>query len=146
MSLATVHHCFDSQDILYRTLVAPRSLSAPTLRFLSAFFAKKANSIPLDATLTRLLEPILWRHLKVLHTNRELTMKNNITLHSQAPNEVVRLNTCDMLLAAYPLDITSLASIQVLDTRIRKNIAKGTMDPRVEFILPKSYCKFKHKS
>ena len=28
----------------------------------------------------------------------------------------------------------------------RKNIAKGTTDPRVEFILPKSYCKFKHKS
>ena len=27
-----------------------------------------------------------------------------------------------------------------------KNIAKGTTDPRVEFILPKSYCKFKHKS
>ena len=26
------------------------------------------------------------------------------------------------------------------------NIAKGTTDPRVEFILPKSYCKFKHKS
>ena len=26
-----------------------------------------------------------------------------------------------------------------------KNIAKGTTDPRVEFILPKSYCKFKHK-
>ena len=25
------------------------------------------------------------------------------------------------------------------------NIAKGTTDPRVEFILPKSYCKFKHK-
>ena len=68
-SLATVYHCFDTQDILYRTLVAPRSLSAPTLRFLSVFFAKKANSIPLDTTLTRLLEPILWRHLKVLHTN-----------------------------------------------------------------------------
>ena len=27
-----------------------------------------------------------------------------------------------------------------------KNIAKGTMDPRVEFILPKSYRKFKRKS
>ena len=27
-----------------------------------------------------------------------------------------------------------------------RNIAKGTTDPRVEFILPKSYCKFKHKS
>ena len=27
-----------------------------------------------------------------------------------------------------------------------KNIAKGTTDPRVEFILPKSVCKFKHKS
>ena len=27
-----------------------------------------------------------------------------------------------------------------------KNIAKGPTDPRVEFILPKSYCKFKHKS
>ena len=62
-------HCFNSQDILYRTLVAPRSLSAPALRFLSVFFSKKANSIPLDATLTRLLEPILWRHLKVLHIN-----------------------------------------------------------------------------
>ena len=30
--------------------------------------------------------------------------------------------------------------------RIIVNIAKGTTDPRVEFILPKSYCKFKHKS
>ena len=27
-----------------------------------------------------------------------------------------------------------------------QNIAKGTTDPRVEFILPKSYRKFKHKS
>ena len=30
--------------------------------------------------------------------------------------------------------------------RTWKNIAKGTTDPRVEFILPKSYRKFKHKS
>ena len=29
---------------------------------------------------------------------------------------------------------------------LKRNIAKGTTDPRVEFILPKSYCKFKHKS
>ena len=31
----------------------------------------------------------------------------------QVPNEVVRLNACDILMAAYPLDITSLSSIQV---------------------------------
>ena len=55
-----------SQDVLYRCLVAPRSLSAPLLRFLGVLFAKKANSIPTDAMLTRLLEPILWRHLKVV--------------------------------------------------------------------------------
>ena len=55
-----------SQDLLYRCLVAPRSLSAPLLRFLGVLFAKKANSIPTDAMLTRLLEPILWRHLKVV--------------------------------------------------------------------------------
>ena len=54
------------QDILYRCLVAPRSLSSPMLRFLGVLFAKKANSIPTDAMLTRLLEPILWRHLKVV--------------------------------------------------------------------------------
>ena len=54
------------QDILYRCLVAPRSLSTPMLRFLGVLFAKKANSIPTDAMLTRLLEPILWRHLKVV--------------------------------------------------------------------------------
>ena len=54
------------QDLLYRCLVAPRSLSAPLLRCLGALFAKKANSIPTDAMLTRLLEPILWRHLKVV--------------------------------------------------------------------------------
>ena len=50
---------------MYRCLVAPRSLSALMLRFLGVLFAKKANSIPTDAMLTRLLEPILWRHLKV---------------------------------------------------------------------------------
>ena len=57
------HFC---QDLLYRCLVAPRSLSTPLLRFLGVLFAKKANSIPTDAMLTRLLEPILWRHLKVV--------------------------------------------------------------------------------
>merc|ERR1719507_782142 len=89
------------QDLLYRCLVAPRSLSAPLLRFLGVLFAKKANSIPTDAMLTRLLEPILWRHLKV-------------------PNEVVRLNACDILMAAYPLDITSLPSIQEREAFISK--------------------------
>ena len=33
-----------------------------------------------------------------------------------------------------------------ISARKEKNIAKGTTDPRVEFILPKSYCKFKRKS
>merc|ERR1719234_2989288 len=51
--------------------------------------------------ITRLLEPILWRHLKV-------------------PNEVVRLNACDILLAAYPLDVTSLPSIQERDASMAK--------------------------
>ena len=31
-------------------------------------------------------------------------------------------------------------------TIVLRNIAKGTTDPRVEFILPKSYHKFKRKS
>ena len=35
--------------------------------------------------------------------------------------------------------------IEVLEELV-ENIAKGTTDPRVEFILPKSYRKFKHKS
>ena len=100
-----------SQDLLYRCLVAPRSLSAPLLRFLGVLFAKKANSIPTDAMLTRLLEPILWRHLKVVLVLSLADLM--IFFCCQVPNEVVRLNACDILIAAYPLDITSLPSIQV---------------------------------
>ena len=37
-------------------------------------------------------------------------------------------------------------TVQHRGTQIYNNIAKGTTDPRVEFILPKSYCKFKHES
>ena len=48
----------------------------------------------------RLLEPILWRHLKV----PILANMTNLTLLAQAINEVVRLNAAEMFLAAFPLE------------------------------------------
>ena len=43
--------------------------------------------------------------------------------------------------------LKDLNTIAVDDEAVpEENIAKGTTDPRVEFILPKSYHKFKRKS
>ena len=41
---------------------------------------------------------------------------------------------------------TSLGTTAAATGESIRNIAKGTTDPRVEFILPKSYHKFKRKS
>ena len=42
--------------------------------------------------------------------------------------------------------LTQCEAYKYLRGDAERNIAKGTTDPRVEFILPKSDCKFKHKS
>ena len=57
-------------------------------------------------------------------------------------NELELPKTCK---TEFP-DVDDLLNFKLIIYPDEVNIAKGTTDPRVEFILPKSYCKFKHKS
>ena len=78
------------QDLMYRSVVSARPLAQAALRVLNVLFVKKTHSSPTAALVTRLLEPILWRHLKV-------------------PNELVRQNACELFLASYPLEDPSIS-------------------------------------
>ena len=80
------------QDFMYRGILAPRGkggMAIPVLRILNVLHKQK-RSPPTQSMLSRLYEPILWRHLKVA-------------------NSMVRLNACDMFLSCYPIEDQELS-------------------------------------
>lgn len=80
------------QDLMYRGVLGNRckgGMAVPVLRILSVLHKQK-RSPPTQSMLSRLYEPILWRHLKVA-------------------NSMVRLNACDMFLSCYPIEDQELS-------------------------------------